>query len=154
MVGQMCRVRPLVAGLSALLLTCSSAWSEPQSWMKKPRPNDLGLTLSIHPDCPENRSRYERVVLSAFHRSWINRTQIRLNEPYLRVVIWCQRTDSRSQYAVRAEFVRFTDVIAAATPLGERYDLAGLGSYSRLLRDTREVVNMALADHITANFDL
>ncbi|MGW8370307.1 MAG: hypothetical protein ACWGPN_16715 [Gammaproteobacteria bacterium] len=130
------------------------ARADPAVWMKKTRPNELALSLSVHDDCPDHRSRYERLVWSVFDEHWIERVPLAPGEIYLRVELWCQTSITIYPFTVHADFAVVDAPYQSPRTLGPGYDTAGAGSYAEILQQTARIVRLALADHVTANFDL
>jgi hypothetical protein len=147
----------LATAMSACLLgalVASPAWPEPAAWMKKARPNELGLRLAVHDDCPSQLPRYERLIASVFREHWIERIAIAPREVHLRVTIWCQTSIALYPFTIHAEFAIFDEPFGKPHSMGPGYDAAGAGSYAEILMQTESIVRQALNDHVVANFDL
>jgi hypothetical protein len=144
----------LASALSVLLITGGAAWSAPEAWMRKSRPNELAFALAVEKDCPAKAEHFERLVLRTFALAWIARVPVRLGEPYLQIEVWCYRSDPLYPYAVVARFQQIDGAYAEPRGLGASYESAGAGSYSAIRQEVQFVVQLALEDHIAANFDL
>jgi hypothetical protein len=136
----------------ALLMT--PAWGEPAPWMKKARPNELGLRLSVHPQCPNDQPRYERAISRVFNEQWIERVPLASREAYLHIEIWCQVSVAVYPYTIHAEFAVFDEPYSTPRSMGPGYDAAGASSYAEILQQTMRIARQALSDHVSANFDL
>lgn len=126
----------------------------PQRWMKKPRPNELALMILVDEDCPGERSRYVRTVTRALYHDRVEPTPVVLEEMHLNVSIDCFQGEAPHLFTAEAEFVRVLDPYGVATSLGPGYVETGLGSYWDILESSEAVTQRALADYLTANFDL
>jgi len=127
--------------------------AEPQIWMKKARPNELALELSVHEDCPLPAHELDRMIQRVFHRYWIERTRPRAGEPFLRFDIWCEQ-DLLYRYAIVADYAQYDDPYSASRSLGPIYEAAGAASFGGIDRQVESLTQQALSDHIVANFEL
>lgn len=137
-----------------LLLASGATSADPESWMKKARPNELGLSAQIGAACPGSRHQYERTILAAFGREWLTPIAVKPNEIFLHVEIWCAQGRTLDPFTVHAEFAQFVDAYTRHRSMGPGYDAHGAGPLGKILVSIDAVVRSALSDHIAANFDL
>lgn len=141
------------AGIAVLLLAAGALPAEPESWMKKARPNELGLSTEVSPACPGDLDRYERAVLAEFGRAWIAPLDVVPGEVFLRVEIWCYQGRTLDPFTVHVEYAVLMDAYGRRRSLSAGYDAHGAGPMSAILTSTERIVRAALRDHVAANFD-
>ena len=141
---------------ATLFLLAGNVLADPQPWMKKENPEELGVWVSQDPDCPTFD--LESLVHGVIIRSRIRPVSI-LETPvlYLTVVVACIPRDGQSDSYVFDVDVNFGVRYGQSTHMhyqSPSYGIFGQGTSDYLQQSVKESVEMAITDYLQANFDL
>jgi len=142
------------------------ALADPQPWMKKENPNELGVDTWSTDSCPITNSELQELVEGVLVRSRIKPVsfvgELGRGNPYLDVLLDCGADNTslqRSPVDVRIDFIQSVFIEGKGNirvrlgqiPAGSRFGVGNIEDIKQAIKDELEEV---VADYLQANFDL
>jgi len=142
--------------LQPLLLLTTTALAEPQEWMKKENPNELGVVVGADPKC--GPPGLESLVHGVLTRSRIRPVSVSdTPELYLSVAVACFEISTQEglySYTTKIHFgTRGVQSVFMLYGFPD-YGAVGVGGSDFIGNAVKSSVEEAITDYLHANFDL
>lgn len=144
-----------------LLMMPMLASGNPESWMRKENPNELGLWSFTTDTCPFSSDEIEEELANVLVRSRIKPVHFAVSDPYVYVNVQCFPFKQDPDFYSMMTTIDFVNVgtLADGTEtyvrVGTDPHLGGLfrGRKEYLKASVREYMERIVADYLRANFD-
>jgi len=140
----------------SLLLLSGVASADPEPWMKKEKPDELGVYVERESECPEFD--IQELVHGVLIRSRVRPLPFTdTPELYLNVNVRCIELDNQPNFYSFSSDIRFSYRASLGTYLlyeFPAYGTLGHGGSAFIQQSIKESVESAITDYLQANFDL
>jgi hypothetical protein len=140
-----------------VLLIPVIAWAEPQPWMKKSNPRELGIGISMVPHCPFSPEDFTGAIVVALINGQMEYASVNEEtEVYVSILLNCnpEIIDERAIFSVDIEFVGQGEI--GDVPVTYRYGrgdyaIVSIGNKLDVYGAITEGLEMALLDYRVVN---